>query len=266
VYVEAAAIGLFCLDADNGAIIWSNVQASADMGWQGNGPSMNAAEDRVYYTAGGAVLAVDVATGNTVWSNVFGPNQAWSDEKEPIVDDAGNLYAGLGGITNEPDYDILVSLQADGTTRWIYDFGVNGAWDGGGYALSADGSTIYCGVGADLGGIVAVNTADGTEKWRASVGNTKGGCVVAAGDMVIGVFNDSGNAAAVGIRDDNTAGTTVWTVPLNIANDSWSWPTILENGDVIVEAENGVIARLTIPEPGMLGALMIGLLLFFRRK
>jgi outer membrane protein assembly factor BamB len=266
VYVETDAVGLFCLDADTGGIIWSNVQATADQGWQGNGPSMNAAEDTVYYTAGGVVLAVDVATGNTIWSNVFGTNQAWSDEKEPIVDDSGNLYAALGGLTNEPDNDILVSMQSDGTIRWVYDFGVNDAWQGGGYALNPEGRTIYCTVGNDLGGVIAINTLDGTEKWRATVGNTKGGPVVAAGNMIISVFNDNGNAAAIGIRDDGTAGTTVWNVPLNIANDSWSWPTILENGDMIVEAENGVIARLTIPEPGMLGALILGLLLLFRRK
>jgi len=162
--------GLFCLSAETGAVIWQNQATNATMDWRGNGPTLNLAQDVVYYTTESDVIAVNASTGATLWKNSFAPITKWRDEKCPIIDAAGNLYVGLDGLTNQADNDVVVSFTPAGAIRWIYDFGMDYAWHGGGYAFSADGTTLYCtrrsGEGATGTGLTALNTADGPLKWE----------------------------------------------------------------------------------------------------
>ena len=163
-----------------------------------------------------------------------------------------------------------------GSNAWRMSFGTN-VWGHGGYALSPDGSRLYCSVDLPPAtGLVAVNTADGAVLWSSPCGGTGGGCVVGApSNIVVGVFAIGGGVtAARALRDNGADATILWTVPLSptIPGDdgrraTWSWPTILANGDVIVESSYGVIARITVPEPGaLLGLLLLGMVCLRRKR
>jgi outer membrane protein assembly factor BamB len=156
----------------------------------------------------------------------------------------------------------IVSYTSTGTLRWDYSFGMRVFDSHGSYALSDDGATIYC---SGLNGLTAINTSDGSLKWENNVGTTKGGCVVANGDVVIGLFN-TGDATTVAVADNGTTGTVVWTVGLGAADDSWSFPSLLPNGDVVVAGQHGQVMRIdVIPEPGMFAILSLALLALIRR-
>lgn len=252
VYIEAdgTAGGTFCLDADSGAILWQNNDATNAGTWSGNGPSLSKDGSTVYVHTegdpGGQIFAINALTGSTDWRRVYA--SGWGGQ-EPIVDDAGNIYCAVDGLVTPSENDYLISLKSNGQTNWYFDLGMHNAWFHGGYALSPDGSTIYCsrrsGGGATGIGITAVNTANGTKKWDINCGDTLGGCVVGSGNIIVGVFHHGTGAAAKGIRDDGTNAVVVWSIPLDTQDNSWSWPALLANGDVVVQTEHGTIARIT---------------------
>ncbi|MCX7847238.1 MAG: PQQ-binding-like beta-propeller repeat protein [bacterium] len=256
VYIEADgnAGGTFCLDADSGSILWHNNEATNAGTWSGNGPSLSKDGKSIYVHTegdpGGQIFAINALTGSTEWRRVFA--SGWGGQ-EPIVDNAGNLYCAVDGLTASDENDFLISLKPNGQTNWYFNLGMHNAWFHGGYALSPDGSTIYCsrrsGGGATGIGLTAINTATGTKKWDLACGDTFGGCVVGAGNIIVGVFQHGSGAAAKGIRDDGATGTVIWTIPLDPQDNSWSWPAILSNGDVVVQTEYGTIARITRKTP-----------------
>jgi len=262
VYLEADgnAGGTFCLDADTGAVLWHNNAATNAGTWSGNGPSLNPNGSVVYVhtegDAGGQIFAMNALTGSTLWNRVYA--SGWGGQ-EPIVDASGNIYCAFDGLVNPSEHDVLISFKPDGSTNWVYSFGMDQAWFHGGYALSPDGSTIYCsrrsGGGATGIGITAINTASGTKKWDANCGDTGGGCVVGAGGIILGVFQTATGPAAKGIKDNGTSGDVLWSIQLWNNGDLWTWPTLLPNGDVIVMTSGAgsgyqaVIARLTGPTP-----------------
>jgi outer membrane protein assembly factor BamB len=264
VYAKAGGNGLYALNGDNGAVIWSNLNADAST-WSGNGPSMNADGSKIYYkTETGDIVGVNTADGSTIFTDTSGAN-GWGGQ-DPIVDDSGNVYCQLRGLEAAPDDDVVVSLSPTGAVNWTYTF-TGHPMNHGGLALCEAQMTLY--VSSDLG-ITALNTADGTEKWTTTgVQELKGGIAVGAGNMIMGVARQGGTApeaTVIGVKDNGTSGDLVWQVPLDAGQDSWSGPVILENGDVVVCTDGGEIARITVPEPGVLGALVLGLLLLIRRK
>jgi len=258
-------IGLWCLNAESGVALWSNRYGAGE--WAGNGPALSPDGSTLYvHGDDGQFLAIDAGTGVTLWSNQFAQGNGNLD---PIVDAAGNIYCGFQGLTNDTEPDILVGFAPNGSDLWRMSFGTN-VWSHGGYALSPDGSRLYCSVALPPAtGMVAVNTADGVVLWSSPCGGTGGGCVVGApSNIIVGVFDIGGGVtAARALRDNGADATILWTVQLSptITGDdgrraSWSWPTILANGDVIVESSYGVIARITVPEPGaLLGLLLTGM-------
>ena len=263
--------GLWCLDALSGAMIWTNTTYSGGE-WAANGPSLSP-DSSVIYAHGdnGQIVAIDTTSGTTVWSRTFAGSNG---NLEPIVDTAGNVYCGFSGMTNDTQPDILVQFSPSGNTNWVYTF-AGDVWSHGGYALSPDNEMIYCSHDSSTTniGLTAVNTANGTKKWDCATGGTGGGCVVGApGNVIIGVFDiGNGVAAARAILDEGANGTILWTIPLSGTSAdtdgrrvTWSWPTIISNGDVIVETSEGVIARITVPEPGILTGIL-GLLLLVRK-
>jgi outer membrane protein assembly factor BamB len=264
VYAKAGGNGLYALDGDTGAPIWSNLNADAST-WSGNGPSMSADGSKIYYkTETGDIVGVNTADGSTIFTYTAGAN-GWGGQ-DPIVDDSGNVYCQLRGLEAAPDDDVVVSLSPTGAVNWTYTF-TGHPMDHGGLALCEAQMTLY--VSSD-NGITALNTSDGTEKWTSTgVNAIKGGIAVGAGNMIMAVARQGASApeaTVVGVKDNGTSGDLVWQVPLDAGQDSWSGPVILENGDVVVCTDGGEIARVTVPEPGVLGALVLGLLLLIRRK
>ena len=116
---------------------------------------------------------------------------------------------------------------------------------------------------------MTAGSSNGFLKWENNVGTTKGGCVVANGDVVIGLFSllNTNVATTVAVADNGTTGTVVWTVGLGAADDSHSFPSLLPNGDVVVAGQHGQVMRIdVIPEPGMFAILSLALLALIRRK
>jgi outer membrane protein assembly factor BamB len=264
VYAKAGGNGLYALDGDTGAPIWSNLNADAST-WSGNGPSMSADGSKIYYkTETGDIVGVNTADGSTIFTYTAGAN-GWGGQ-DPIVDDSGNVYCQLRGLEAAPDDDVVVSLSPTGAVNWTYTF-TGHPMDHGGLALCEAQMTLYV---SNNDGIKALNTSDGTEKWSSTgVNAIKGGIAVGAGNMIMAVARQGASApeaTVVGVKDNGTSGDLVWQVPLDAGQDSWSGPVILENGDVVVCTDGGEIARVTVPEPGVLGALVLGLLLLIRRK
>ena len=238
--------GLYCVDATTGAILWLNPYINSG-NWGGNGPSMSPDLSTIYvHTEDGRIKAINTETGTSLWTYTFGSGLGG---QEPIVADDGSLYCIFGGIQNAND--VVISFAPDGTTNWVYDFGMNEALSHGGYALSPDGATLYCSrrsaQGANGIGLTAIETATGLMKWQVTCGDTRGGCVVTApGDIVVGAFETSGGVAAKGIKDEGSYGRILWSVPFDDAGGSHTWPTVLPNGDVIVAGDAGVIARIGV--------------------
>ena len=243
-YILADTIGLLCLDATNGAVLWTN-QHTEVKAWSSGGPSLSPDGSNVYYhaerSAPGSntchIVAVDAASGTTLWKREFG----WgSGNMQPIVGNDGTVYAGLDGLTDASDPEYVVALDQTGGTKWV-----SAPMPGKsrfGYALSPDNAAIYC-TGND-GMLTALNTANGTVKWTNTCGNSSGGCVVGRGGVVVSV-HENDVPTAIGIKDNGTSGTLLWQIPL--WSNNWttvSFPTLLGNGDVIVEASAGVIMRI----------------------
>jgi outer membrane protein assembly factor BamB len=265
-------VGLWCLDADSGMTLWTNRYGAGE--WAGNGPTLSPDGTTIYaHGDDGKFVAIDATSGSTLWSQQFADGNGNLD---PIVDAAGNIYCGFQGVVSDAEPDILVKFAPDGSNLWRMSFGTN-VWSHGGYALSPDGARIYCSVDLPPStGLVAVDTASGAVLWSSACGGTGGGCVVGApGDVIIGVFDIGGGvAAARAVRDEGSSATILWTIPLSPTipggdgrRSSWSWPTLLENGDVIVESSYGVIARITVPEPTfIIGVSLMGLCGLRRRR
>jgi outer membrane protein assembly factor BamB len=265
-------VGLWCLDADSGMTLWTNRYGAGE--WASNGPTLSPDGTTIYaHGDDGKFVAIDATSGNTLWSQQFAESNGNLD---PIVDAAGNIYCGFQGVVSDAEPDILVKFAPDGSNLWRMSFDTN-VWGHGGYALSPDGARIYCSVDLPPStGLVAVDTASGAVLWSSACGGTGGGCVVGApGDVIIGVFDIGGGvAAARAVRDEGSSATILWTIPLSPTipggdgrRSSWSWPTLLENGDVIVESSYGVIARITVPEPTfIIGVSLMGLCGLRRRR
>ncbi|MCX7004598.1 MAG: PQQ-binding-like beta-propeller repeat protein [bacterium] len=255
VYIESDgnAGGTFCLNADSGAVLWHNNAPTNAGTWSGNGPSLSPDGAAVYVHTegdlGGQIFAMDALTGSTLWYRVYA--SGWGGQ-EPIVDNAGNIYCNFDGVATPAGNDVLISFKPNGTTNWIFDLGMHDAWHHGGYALSPDGATIYCsrrsGGGATGIGLTAVNTATGIKKWDAACGDTGGGCVVGAGNLILGVFQTATGRAVKAIQDNGASGDVLWSTQIASTGDTWTWPTLLPNGDVIAMTEY-VIAHITLPTP-----------------
>jgi len=245
--------GVHCYDAQGGTSLWNNTDANTGTDgaafWTDSGAALSPDGSRVYFrasTANGKIVAADVNVGTTIWSKTFA-TVANSEGCQPVVDAAGNIYSGFDGISGTAEPDIVVKFLPDGSTNWIYTFSGDVWGNRGAFALSPDNATLYCCNPST--GITALNTSDGTLKWDANCGVGRGGCVVGApGDIIISVFGVGGDAMARGIRDNGSGSSVLWSVPLSPQagwlEASGSTPTLLNNGDVVVETADGVIARL----------------------
>ncbi len=258
VYAECDNLGVVCLNAEDGTILWTNEHPNAST-WSGSGPAMNATGSRLYYkTESGSIRAVNTADGSTAWTYA---GLSGRGNQEPIVDDDGNIYCGLNGLSNLAT-QVLLKLNSDGEEVWHYDI-VD--WGGhGGYCLSIDNSIVYVSYNS---GLLALDADTGALNWLSpDVGAAPGGCAVSQDGIVYCVANQAGGASLVAVQDNDTASTLLWEIPIGTTGSSISFPCILPNGDVVVATDGGAIARVGVPEPGMLGLLAVGLFALIRRK
>ena len=143
----------------NDSVLWTDTFGSSDRYWS---PSVGADGRTVYLPLRTALAAVDGLTGDVLWTQ-----QGWGYPSAPIVDADGTIYML---------YADLFAFNPDGSVRWRVDsLGNNhGIYAAPAPAL-ATGGVLYVPCQSY---VCAVNTADGSLRWRHALPSE-----VAAGTM-----------------------------------------------------------------------------------
>ena len=183
--------GLVALDVETGDVVWTNEDAAG-----GSDPTV--VDGTVYTTTGDELVAVDAATGETVYTVEIGE---YATTLAPTVVD-GIVYFGAGvdgaaaadaatgdliweqtldddtpevtgvavsavgdgvfgvSVGGPRDGDVVALDAATGESRWVYD-GLDG--DTGPVAPTVAGGVVYCG---DEAGVVhAIDAESGEARW-----------------------------------------------------------------------------------------------------
>jgi outer membrane protein assembly factor BamB len=161
IYIGSMDRHMYALNLDDGTVIWSQAYPGAFA----STPVLK--DDTLYIgTFANQVHAINAADGTEKWhfsgENWFWGSPAVDDDSIYIVDVKGNVYA-LDAETGQEKWPANVKLDPMGNDR---DAPVRG-----GPALSNGGSTLL--ISSENGTLYALDTADGSEKWRAS-GEGKG--------------------------------------------------------------------------------------------
>lgn len=114
-----------------------------------------------------------------------------------------------------------------GTTNWV--FATKGAVTAS-PALSEDGSTLY--VGSADRFFYALNTEDGSEKWRVKLPGPIQASATIGEDGTI--YVPCGNGALYAIRDDESEGSFVWPGPFRTHRSGVASPAIDDDGVIYV--------------------------------
>ena len=109
----------------------------------------------------GYFYALAAVNGSIIWKVPCGKQEIRSGAT--VSRDGSIVYVGSGN----PGGSLHAFYTKDGSSKW--DFDAKKVVPGN-PCLSADGATVY--VGSGTWDVFAVNTADGTEKWRYHTGNT----------------------------------------------------------------------------------------------
>jgi outer membrane protein assembly factor BamB len=128
----------------------------------GYAPLSGAGDGRTIYVPAkeGPVFAIDGLTGAVNWSWRDAHHQVTWYPLAPIVGSDGSVYVQTSAT--------LVALTPDGAVRWQADslYGNQVVYDDGGAPALASGGILYVACQSDL---CAVNTADGSVRWRRSL-------------------------------------------------------------------------------------------------
>ncbi len=201
---------------------------------RGHWPS---AAGRTLYTGGSVVTAFDLADGTELW-HALAAELGYS----PITTtDEMVVVQGPKAVVYAVDAD-------DGTTRWRTDLGLvrrepgresdsrrEGSQrdaDRRGYTMVPvrAGETVYSGGSypdADTGDLVALDVADGTERWRVTTGPVSTTTLPALSENVVVAGTRTGGLVAHRRSD----GRRRWT--FDAAGDDVSWPAITRSGDTV---------------------------------
>lgn len=173
IYTHGADGAVYALDPRTGAQRWrtavgANTFASPVVGRDGT----------IYQSTLDSVYALR-PDGTLKWRTSVGSDSFAT----PAIDDQGNVY-----VTTYTGSQ-LISLSPTGTIRWRY-IGASAGLTSGSPVLSADGSAAY--FGANDRNVYAVNTADGSLRWRVDIGATilaATPAIDAEGTLYIGAYD-----------------------------------------------------------------------------
>ena len=143
-----------------------------------------AVDGRIAVVVGTTVHALDAETGETAWTfdSPVSPDRDVDRPTATLREHDGTLYAlvGVSFGTGASDH-VLHALTPDGEEEWTYESGVGGFHDLVGFG---DGAAVLAtsddAIGdADSGGhpVLAVDLADGSERWRTESADGMGGSV-----------------------------------------------------------------------------------------
>jgi len=142
----------------------------------------------------------------------------------PAIGPDGTIYIGANNSN-------FYAISPDGQMRWLYEAEreVAGIWSTA--AMSSDGSTVY--FGANKGGIYALDTASGKERWRF---NIYGSVYNSPGLDEHGVLYTGSTVGHV-FAIDSASGQPVWD--FNAGQEVWSDPSIRPDGSLVMADRKG---------------------------
>ncbi|MCX6956583.1 MAG: S8 family serine peptidase [Verrucomicrobia bacterium] len=175
VYLHGSDGYLYALDPATGATRWRTFTEASTFA------SPVLAPDGTIYQVGsiGGVFALK-PDGTMKWRFAV-PSDSFST---PALDAAGNVYFTTYTTSR------LYSVKPDGTLRWSFA-ATSGTLTSSSPVLSADGSTAY--FGANNGVFHAIDTADGSLRWRVTLGGfvlASTAAVDAAGTIYVGAYDN----------------------------------------------------------------------------
>ncbi|MBI4560816.1 MAG: PQQ-binding-like beta-propeller repeat protein [Candidatus Rokubacteria bacterium] len=280
---------------------WKYTDSEITEGAYPNSPSISHDGSTIYVTAGNRLLAMDTSSGQVTWSAAIevggGATAVASDGTVYAVGDT-KLYAFTSSGASEWVFaeptDVILGEPNIGRDGTIYI----GSWDTYVYAvrsdetlkwkyktdgsiaplasptLSPDGSTVYVGSGdpnkTPDGTLYALNSSDGTLKWKVKVSQVRASGAVVGSDGTVYVTG-SGRVNAL-----DSSGTVLWQSEQNTAGSltpALSYAGIVyvgtgpegkifaidaRNGDTLWSYQTGQNPDPEGPEYGVLTAPAIG--------
>jgi len=142
----------------------------------------------------------------------------------PTIGPDGTLYVGANNSN-------FYAITPDGQLRWLFEAEreVAGIWSSA--ALGADGLTVY--FGANRGGIYALDTATGKERWRFNIYGSVYNSPALDADGVLYTGSSVGHVFAV----DSVSGQPVFDY--DAGQEVWSDPSLRPDGSLVMADRKG---------------------------
>jgi len=215
----------FGTDAANTGVTAGDPPGSATVDWQTTIPpvegGLSVRRDRVVIAGSGDLTALDTGDGTELWSIEVGLDTGLAPA---LAEDTAYVTAWNGGRTH--DRGVAAIALDDGSERWraVPDVGVSSA-------PTLAGDSLYVGGSVNSDEVIAIDTADGRERWRFGAARLATTPAVADGTVYAG-----GGKEAVAYAIDAETGEEVWQ--FDTAGEAMNPPTVA-GGTVYVPDRSG---------------------------
>jgi outer membrane protein assembly factor BamB len=147
----------------------------------------------------------------------------------PTVGPDGTIYIGANNSN-------FYAVAPDGTLKWLYEAEreIAGIWSTA--ALSADSSTLY--FGANRGGIYALDTQDGSLRWRFDIPGSVYSSPALDSEGVLYTASTAGHIYAI------KSVTGELLAEYNVEAPVWSAPSLRPDGSLVVADRRGRVLLL----------------------
>jgi outer membrane protein assembly factor BamB/subtilisin family serine protease len=176
IYLHGTDGFLYALSPSTGATLWRFLVAATSFASPSVGP-----DGTIYQVSELGYLFAIRPDGTQKWRFTY----VGDTFSTPAIDAAGNVY-----FTSYTESQ-LFCVSPEGSVRWIFDSASTGSLVSTSPTLSADGSAAY--FGSNNRYVYAINTSDGSLRWRTQVENTilsSTAAVDANGVIYIGCYDN----------------------------------------------------------------------------
>lgn len=240
--VTAAAGSVVTSLPDGDASLLTVFTADGKKRWQqrvdGDLDPLPVTDGRVYVPTTTGVTALDVATGNEVWSALS--TVRFEPAATPMVEN-GTLFVAEEGT---PGVTLIALDAATGEEHWRTAY-TPGASTPGMTIGTADKTSVYLSVEGIESTIIALERADGSERWRTTIDVRRGqkGDVSLDGFALVGGVLYCGSAAI-----DPSNGEPIWTHPMDVTGIGWTLEAVA-GGRVYLSSKNLAVLTGTTEPP-----------------
>lgn len=191
VYFGAYDGFVYCVDAENGSVLWEVRPGQ----WVGSSPTRDPSRDRIligveYGEAGGSLLALEAQTGRTIWEL----KARHYIHSSPVYDAARDQV-----IVGANDYAVYAADAETGALRWQV---VTGGEVKGDPVVDAEGR---CFVGSFDGFLYALDAGSGEIRWKRQLGKRLQVRPLLVDDLVI-----AGGSSSRLVAMDRETGSVCW--------------------------------------------------------